>query len=56
MAPPKKKEWRTKGEKKRRDNHLAENERNSHNQALKRANDTVMAKLESECVKYPRST
>ena len=36
------------------ENHLAENERNSHNQALKRANDRVMAKLKSERVKYPR--
>ncbi len=57
MAPPKKKEWRTEEEKeRRRENHLAENERNSHNQALKRANDTVMAKLQSERVKYPRPT
>jgi hypothetical protein len=32
------------------------NERNSHNQALKRANDTVMAKLKSERVKNPRPT
>ena len=57
MAPPKKKEWRTEEEKEtRRENHLSENERNSHNQALKRANDRVMAKLQSERVKYPRPT
>ena len=57
MALPKKKEWRTEEEKeRRRENHLVENERNFHNQALKRANDTVMAKLESERVKYPRPT
>ena len=42
--------------KKRRENHLAENERNSHNQALKRANDKVMAKLRSERVKYSKPT
>jgi hypothetical protein len=41
---------------KKRENHLAENERKSHNQALKRENNTVMAKLESERVKYPRPT
>ena len=57
MAPPKKKQWRTEEEKeKRRENHLAENEKNSHNQALKRANDKVMAKLQSERVKYPKPT
>ena len=55
MALSKKKEWRTEEENERkRENHLMENERNSHNQALKRANDVVMAKLESEHVKYPR--
>jgi hypothetical protein len=48
MAPLKKKEWRTEEEKERRENHLAQNERNSHNQALKRANDIVMAKLKSD--------
>jgi hypothetical protein len=32
MAPPRKKEWGTEEEKeRRRENHLAENERNSHN-------------------------
>ena len=57
MAPPKKKEWRIEEENERRkDNHLAENERNSHNQALKRANDIVMVILESERVKYPMPT
>jgi hypothetical protein len=57
MAPPKKKEWRTEDEKERmKENHLAKNKRNSHNQALKRANDIVMAKLESERMKYPRPT
>ena len=57
MAPPKKNEWRIEEEKeKRRKNHLADNERNSHNQALKRANNTVMAKMPSERVKYPMPT
>ena len=57
MASPKKKEWRTEEEKeRRRENHLAENERNSYNQALKRTNNIVMVKLESEHVKYPRPT
>ena len=57
MAPPKKKLWRTEEEKeKRKENHLAENERNSHNQVLKRANNKMMAKLRSERVKYSKPT
>ncbi len=57
MAPPKKKEWRTEEDKeRRREKHVAENVRNSHNQALKRATANVEAKLESERVKYPRPT
>lgn len=40
----------------RRENPLAENEKNSHNQTLKKTNDTVMTKLESERVKYLRPT
>lgn len=52
MVPPKKKEWRTETKK----YYSAKNKINSHNRALKKADDTVMAKLEGERVKCPRLT
>ena len=52
MALFKKKKWITEEEnERRRDNHLVENERNFHNQALKITNNIMMANLESEHVK-----